>query len=124
MDLALVKADSMEDWYTIERSDHDGREWFEQTGTNCFSLRASCRISDACIEGTSLEMLSIANAINEQKSVSFRRCAVSFEGGKVCFWSPRNSSYPGVVSVAEAEELADKIISTIKKTHNQTHTGK
>lgn len=41
---------------------------------------------------------------------NFKRCAVAFLSDGVHFWSPRNSSEDGVVSVEEADELAAQIL--------------
>lgn len=55
-------------------------------------------------------MLAIAAAIEAREPERFKRCAVAFDGGRVKFWSPRNSvGHPGVVSLAEADALAAKI---------------
>jgi hypothetical protein len=61
MKIKLNKSEHMDDWYTIVRAEHDGREWPEQVGPNCFSWMMSERlVPNACIEGDSYEMLAIA----------------------------------------------------------------
>jgi hypothetical protein len=107
--LQLVKCEHLDDWYTIELAEHDGRTWLERTGSNVMSARYSGRISDADVEGTAAEMLAIAAAIESRKLVSFRRCAVAWEDMNVALWSPRNSQEIGFVSHAEAIELAADI---------------
>lgn len=113
MKLRLVKCDGMDDWYSIERAEHDGREWVEQTAPNCLDFMCSCRVSDADVEGTREEMLAIADAIRERRYVGFKRCAVDFKGEEVHLWSPRNSTKPGVVSLADADDLAEQITEVL-----------
>lgn len=109
--LTLVKSDCIEDWYLIERAEHDGREWFEQTGPNTFALRMSARLGNADIEGSAAEMRAIAKAIREHDYTSFRRCAVDARSTKkpTRFWSPRNSIGRGEVPYADALALAEEI---------------
>lgn len=109
MELMIVKSDVMDDWYLIERAEHDGREWFEEVGPNTSALRCSSRFSDADVEGQACEMLAIATAIEMRDKVSFKRCAVDARAEPVTFWSPRNSEKPGDVSYEEASTLATKI---------------
>ena len=106
--LACVKSDSMDDWFTIEHAEHDGRQWMEPT-TYGARLCYSGRISDACVEGTAAEMLAIALAIESRTDVHFRRCAVRFESESGALWSPRNSETEGVASLAVLDELAADI---------------
>lgn len=113
MKLTLVKCEGMDDWYTIERAEHDGREWLESTGPNTKSFMRSARISDACVEGYSSEMLALAEAIEKRECESFKRCAVDATSDRVEFWSPRNSQRPGIASWAEADELAALIRTTL-----------
>jgi hypothetical protein len=107
----------MGDWWIIERAEHDGRQWFERTGPRSSMLMCSARISDADVEGTSEEMLAIAQAIEEWEHVSFRRCAVDARGDKhkpVRLWSPRNSQVEAEVPYARAFELAEVIREEVK----------
>lgn len=113
MKLALVKSDVMDDWYLIERAEHDGRKWFEETGPNTSVLRCSSRFSDADVEGQACEMLEIAEAIERRSRVSFKRCAVDARTEPVRFRSPRNSREDGEVSYAEAADLAAQIRATL-----------
>lgn len=113
MKLRIVKCEDMDDWYSIERAEHDGREWVEQTKPGCLSFMCSCRVSDADVEGTREEMLLIADAIWRRKHVGFKRCAVGFGGEEVYLWSPRNSTQNGVVSLADADDLAGQIQETL-----------
>ncbi len=111
MRIKLEKSDSLDDWYTIVRQEHDGREWMEQTGRNTYSWRMSKRISDTCVEGNSFEMLELARAIYTRESVEcFRRCAVRFEGDTVHFYSPRNSQVDGICTLEEALEFANQVV--------------
>lgn len=105
----MRKSDFLDDWYLIERTEHDKRQWMEQIDTNAFALRCSSRISDADIEGSASEMRAIAEAIEKREYVSFKRCAVDAREELVKFWSPRNSQEPGTTSYAEALVLAEQI---------------
>ena len=110
MKLVIKKSEWMEDWYLIERAEHDGRSWIEQTGPNVAALRCSSRIGDADVEGTREEMLAIAAGIERREDVVFRRCAVMFSAGGVRFLSPRNTVDAGeLCTLAEADELAGLI---------------
>lgn len=108
-ELTINKCEWMGDWYLIERARHDGREWMEQIGPGITALRNSARISDADVEGPACEMLSIARAIRERRSVDFKRCSVEIDGDEARFCSPRNSRRDGIATLAEADDLADKI---------------
>lgn len=110
--LTLRKSDWIENWYTIERLEHDNRVWLEQTGPRVASIQDSARISNADVEGEAHEMLQIADAITSRGRVSFRRCAVRVEGDRVFFCSPRNSIVDGECSLEEADELAEIIKTT------------
>lgn len=108
MRLTLQRSDPSCDWYTIERLEHDGRVWLDPNEYGA-SLRMSCRITNACVEGTGAEMLAIADAITKREECSFRRCAVRFDGDSAFFCSPRNSEDEGECTLAEADELAEVI---------------
>jgi len=107
--LTLRKCESMGDWWVIERAEHDGRTWMEQTGPNSMALRTSSRFSDADVEGTASEMLEIAEAIRARGTFRAKRCSVDATGPEVRFSSPRNSSHDGTTSIAFADELAGLI---------------
>lgn len=104
----VVRSDSMEDWWTIERVSHENVRWMKpvQYGS---TLMYSGRISDACVEGTSMEMLEIAAAIENGEDESFKRCAVRKVEGGYEFSSPRNSQRPGFLSLEASRELARDI---------------
>lgn len=116
MELTIVKSSNLDDWYIIERAEHDGRMWFEQTGPHSSALRCSSRFSDADVEGHASEMMAIALAIIERGEVSFRRCSVDARREPVRFRSPRNSNEDGEVTLAEADRLATKIIELLGPT--------
>ena len=100
-----------DDWFTIVRTEHDGKDWLEQVGPNSHQFMQSERLSpEACIEGPADEMIAIARAIKARRSVSFERCAVRFEDDGVHFCSPRHSQHDGVVTIEEADEFADQVI--------------
>lgn len=106
--LTLRKSDAFDDWYLIERRDHDGRRWEEPTPWGV-ALRKSARISDACVEGSAAEMLAIAAAIETRGRYFADRCAVWFDDDRAFFESPRNSQEPGVATLADADDLAREI---------------
>ncbi|HYV99657.1 MAG TPA: hypothetical protein VE967_19515 [Gemmatimonadaceae bacterium] len=120
MRLTIRKSDWIDDWWLIERAEHDGRQWMEKVGPNAmgcgscnFPLRTSSRFSDADVEGYGSEMLSLAAAITERSSFRAKRCAVAVKGQTAEFWSPRNSQEHGVVTIEEADELAALIVATV-----------
>lgn len=108
MRLTLRKSDNIDDWYFIERAEHDGRRWMEPTRYG-MALRTSARFSDADVEGSASEMLDIADAIERHKIKNHKRCAVDATTEPVKFHSPRNSQIDGETTYAEALELAIEI---------------
>lgn len=115
MRLTLRKCQDMGDWYVIERADHSGDSGFKNNGDH-FAFWSAARFSDnADVEGDASEMLAIAAGIKAREPVAFKRCAVRFDGTRVMFRSPRNSQRDGECSLAEADELADLIIATVKE---------
>ena len=112
MKIKVVKSDAMDDWYVIERAEHDNRHWMEPIDGG-MALRYSGRFSDADIEGTHEEMIGIAEAIESESDYDAKRCSVRFcepgEPGEVAFNSPRNSMEDGFVSLAEAADLVKPI---------------
>lgn len=113
--LTVVKGGSLDDWWLIERAEHDGRQWLERTGPNSMALRCSSRITNADIEGTSLEMLAVAGAIVGRIQIAFKRVGVNVTAEGVELWSPRNSTYRCRVPYARAMALADEIVVKITK---------
>ena len=114
MKIKLVKSDWLDDWYIIEKVEHDNEEWFKKTEYG-FALMCSSRISDADVEGSAAEMIEIAKAIIARSSVSFRRCAVYCDETHAHFSSPRNSTKNGSVTLAEADALAVQILKELDK---------
>lgn len=106
--LVFLRSDGMDDWWSIERVEHDGREWMQPTAYG-HSFMRSARVSDADVEGTREEMGEIADAIEARKSFHAKRCAVEVVGDSAQFWSPRNSQRRGSVSLAVADLLAKQI---------------
>ncbi len=102
-----------DDWYIIERRDHDGETWMEPVGRNAFAIRCSARISDADVEGNSAQMKHVASAIENRGEYHAKRCAVRVCGDLVEFWSPRNSERRGVVTLANADDIAAQIFTTL-----------
>lgn len=122
--LTLRKSDMLDDWYLIERRNHDGRTWSEQTEYGS-RYQSSARISDADVEGRAREMLGIATAIEERSTFKAKRCAVWFEGDRACFSSPRNSQRPGTVTLEDADNLAKEIREKLEgvRSHGPRHGG-
>jgi hypothetical protein len=109
MKLTVRKSDFTDDWYVIEKAEHDGRVWMEPIPGGGFALQTSSRFSDADVEGEASAMLAIADAIEKRTETSFTRCAVAVNGDTAEFWSPRNSTKHGFTSITEADELASLI---------------
>jgi len=108
MRLTIRKAEEIDNWYVIERAEHDGRGWFEPTEYGSRWM-TSARFSDADVEGPAEEMLGIAAAIRRRGHAEFRRCSVFIEGERAVFDSPRNSTASGECTLAEADDLATQI---------------
>lgn len=111
----VCRGSVVDDWYVIERRDHDGRSWVERTSYGA-AFRTSARFSDADVEGNAEHMLGIATAIETRTEFRAKRCAVAFDGDRVFFWSPRNSEVRGEVSLADADALAAQIRPMIAAT--------
>lgn len=114
MKLVLSKSNWVDGWYLIERAEHDGRKWFEQTEPNVMRFMDSARISDACVEGTAGEMLEIAEAIKSRGSYESRRCAVRVEGDTAYFWSPRNSTTEAAIPISDADNFAEQVFAMFR----------
>ena len=112
--ITLVKNDELDDWYTIEKSNHEHKVWFEELDGG-LNFMHSGRISDACVEGNGKEMLAIADAIRSRKSVCFRRCAVRIDGDSAYFWSPRNSTREAKIPIENADEFARQCAEVLRK---------
>lgn len=106
--IVVVTSDFIEDWHTIERAEHDGREWFEETSYGA-RFMSSARLGNACIEGTTAEMRAIAHAIRTRTSVSFKRVAVRVKAHTAYFQSPKNSEGDTPIALIYADELAAQI---------------
>lgn len=114
MKIVLSKSEHMDDWYTIVRAEHDGREWMEETGPNSYRFMMSERLSpESCIEGSGDEMLELAHAIKRRGTARFKRCAVHFDADGAHFSSPKNSERDAVVPVENAEEFAAQVLSEL-----------
>lgn len=111
MKLAFIQAEGFDDWYTIERAEHNHTSWIEPMPGVPYarSYQHSGRISDACVEGPLSEMVSLAQAIEDKTKEDFKRCAVDARSEPVRFWSPRNSERQGEVSYEDALDLAQQI---------------
>lgn len=118
MKMLIEKDLVLEDWYSIVRAEHDGREWFEPIpGTErSFQLMCSERlIPEASIEGYGYEMRHMAQCIMNGKNFdSAERCAMSHEADGIHFWRPRsNGDKHAVVSKEDAIQLAELIMMEI-----------
>lgn len=113
MKIVLQKSDCLDDWYTVERAEHEGRTWLERTGPNSMRFMDSARISDACVEGTAEEMAELAKAIKARGAASFNRCAVRVVGDSAYFRSPRNGTRDAQVPLADADEFAEQTLSAL-----------
>lgn len=118
MKLAFRKSEWLDNWWLIERAEHEHRQWDEERpmagGGVAIYYMDSSRVCDADVEGYAEEMLEIAEAIERRSRASSKRCAVEVMGdGSVHFWSPRNSQEHGVATLAEADELAALIRATL-----------
>lgn len=100
MKLTIRSREVLGDWYRIEQVQYDK--------LNPSRLRCSIRFSDADVEGTSAEMLHLAEAIERRWEYCAERCAVRLDvAGQLHFWSPRNGGTgDGVCSLEEGDELA------------------
>jgi hypothetical protein len=114
-DLILVVDDQ---WFQIEKADHDNVEKLVQVGPGSWSFYRSARISDSSVEGNIHEMKELANAILSNCEAVHYRCAVSTHCDGFVFWSPRNSSYVGWVTADVAIALAKKINNYSEQTND------
>ncbi len=118
MKILLNKVEDMDDWYTIIRAEHEGREWIEKISENHSSYRNSERLDDngsACIEGTSEHMLEISEAIKNKSASYFKRVAVAYseKNNGFYFWSPKNSKEKVLIPLEDAEDLMRQIYEKI-----------
>lgn len=113
VDVAVTcrRSDVLDDWYTIERVEHDGRMWSEPTRYGSRLCLSSRLEPYTCVEGTPAEMARIANAIRQGDGFHAKRCAVEPDEETTGFllWSPRNSEDRALVSREHALQLATDI---------------
>jgi len=110
--MRLELNDCGDNWYTVIRTEHDGKEWWQECdspygGKYTQWMKSERLVPDACIEGSGDELVEIAIAIQDKRDVSFKRIAVRFEKDGVHLYSPKNSNTDGVVSLEEAREFAE-----------------
>lgn len=119
MKITIRKSEHLPDWYLIVRAEHDNKTWVETIGDTRYFMKSERLSPEACIEGTSEEMIDIANAIKSRNSESAKRVAVSFEDDGVHLYSPKNSQHHGIVTIEEADDLADQILAEFIKENQQ-----
>ena len=83
-----------ESWF-IERAECDAQD--------------SVRINSAAIEGTSAEMLALADAIERHDDYEGKCCACHWSDEGVDLWSPRNSHIATLVRHDRAAGLVETI---------------
>lgn len=112
--LILVACDTIDDWWIIERAEHDGQEWEEYSadGTSAATMR-SAWIVDGDIEGYAAEMRDVALAIEQGGSVCFKRCQVTWTPSGYLMGRPRGGSAPVLVTHDVARGLAEDIRSKV-----------
>lgn len=115
--LTVRKSDAIDDWWCIERVDHENRESFVSTGHNSQRLDCSSRLgtgmNNCDIEGYGVEMKGIASAIESGGTYSAKRCEARTVKEGVLLQSPRNSMEPVLVTYQHAKELAEEIRKVI-----------
>jgi hypothetical protein len=112
-EVKCVRCEWMDDWFVIELVEHPGLAGFMRDGEHSMSFYSSARVSDACVEGTSYEMLALATAIEKRESESFKRCAAIKCNDTYLLSSPRNSTRDGVITLVEADKLAASIRAVV-----------
>lgn len=120
--LVCKASEVLEDWFVIERAEHDGSRTLvpgKSDSVPHYILQYAGRISDADVEGTGAEMLELAEAIERRSGYGAKRCAVEVdtEHNEVKLSSPRNSSYSGVISLDEADDLVKSIRQVVRTVH-------
>jgi hypothetical protein len=112
MKITCKKSDDIDDWYTIEKAEHDNYYGLHEIAENCSSVYWSGRIADTDVEGSLYEMREVAEAIRDKRSISFKRIGIIFSKDEetVFFYSPRNSRMAAMINIDEANELAAEII--------------
>lgn len=114
MKLRLKKFEWLDNWFAIVRAEHDGREWYEEIGPNTRQFMMSERLSpEACIEGDKGEMLAVAEAILERRSIHLKRCEVRPTDVGVFFRSPKNSRKTVCVPYEDADDFARQVLKEL-----------
>lgn len=108
MKCIVKKSEWLDDWYVIERAEHDGRQWFDPCEGGMI-FRTSSRLTGADIEGTAAEMLAIATAIETGESFCAKRCQSARMDTGYAMMSPRNDERATIITFEEATELAADI---------------
>lgn len=119
MKITIRKSEHLPDWYLIVRAEHDNKTWVEVIDYIHYHMKSERLSPEACIEGDSSEMIDIAKAIKSRTSASAKRVAVSFEDDGVHLYSPKNSQHHGIVTIEEADDLADQILAEFIKENKE-----
>ncbi len=114
LSIKLILLDYENDWYVLSREEHDGKEWWEQR-QNCQCWMMSRRLEPTTdVEGTGFEWLRIAEAIENNKTASFKRCEAEPCDIGYLLSSPRNSREPVLIDHESAKYLAAQIRTMLK----------
>ena len=111
IELAIVKSDVLDDWYTLRRVGVDPNIGEMVPNKYGSSWHMPSRLEPtSCVEGSAGQWDAIATALEHGDSESFKRCAVEFRTDGVYLWSPRNSNVdPPAITVDAAKRLAARI---------------
>ncbi len=104
-----ISKGSFDDWWVLERIEHDDRTWNEPTNYGsqyCMSRRLE-KTTD--VEGTKEEWIAIRKAILNKSGIDFTRCSVEHTKKGFLVESPRNSQEPILISDSSAIYLANEI---------------
>lgn len=116
MRLILSPSEDLDNWWLIVRAEHDGRDWVEERdrGRSFYYMRSDRPSPEADVEGTAGEMVAIAFAIRKRRDESFKRVGVKFCKDGVHIYSPKNSQHDAIITLEEADALANDILLKLK----------
>lgn len=110
--VVMRRPTASEDWFVIERYDHDGRVWHEEHQGGIRRMQSANLSPESTIDGSRREMLALAYAImsGDMATAVFKRCAVACVVDGVFFWSPKNSDTEVLIKRERALDLARDIL--------------